>query len=222
MRILLIEDDALLADGLARALLHSGYTVDTAGDGHAADARLQAGDFDLAILDLGLPGLDGSELLRRLRGRRQTMPVLVMSARLALEERVQALDIGADDYLVKPVALPELEARIRALGRRGRGLVENQLEIGRLRIDLAGKRAWADEAPLDLTAREWEALAYLVPRANRIVSKELILQALYAWEDDITPNAVEKIVSRLRAKLEPAGVVIRNVRGLGYLLERPA
>lgn len=222
MRILLIEDDLLLADGLARALRHSGYVVDTADNGTTADAWLTNEAYDLAILDLGLPGLDGSEVLQRLRSRRQRTPVLVLSARMAVEERVRALDLGADDYVVKPVALSELEARVRALIRRGQGEPDPHVELGRLKLDTVGKRAWVDGKALDLNAREWAALEFLVSRVNRIVNKEQLTQALYSWDDEITPNAIEKFVSRLRVKLEPAGIVIRTVRGLGYYLEKPA
>lgn len=221
MRILLVEDDPLLADGLARALRLSGYVVEIANDGKLADRWLESEAFDLTILDLGLPGLDGSAVLQRLRIRKQRTPVLVLSARQAMEERVRLLDLGADDYLVKPVALAELEARVRALIRRGQGETDTSITLGRLKLDTLGKRAWLDEAALELTAREWSALEYLARRVNRIVNKEQMMQALYGWEDEITPNAVEKFVSRLRSKLEPAGIIIRTVRGLGYYLERP-
>jgi two-component system, OmpR family, response regulator len=221
MRILLVEDDALLADGLARALSQSGYLVDIAADGKVADGWIEREAFDLAILDLGLPGFDGVDVLRRLRARKQLLPVLILSAREALEERVRLLDLGADDYLVKPVALAELEARVRALIRRGQGVADPHLRLGRLTLDTVGKRAWLDGEALDLTAREWAALEFLAQRVNRIVNKEQIMQALYSWEDEITPNAVEKFISRLRSKLEPAGLVIRTVRGLGYYLEKP-
>ena len=221
MRILLVEDDELLADGLARALRQSGYTVDIAADGPRADSLLAAGGYDLTILDLGLPGLDGSQVLTRLRGRRQKTPVLVMSARMAIEERVRLLDLGADDYLVKPVALAELEARVRALIRRQQGVETNFLTLGSLRLDREGKRAWLGDEALDLTAREWAAVEYLACRVNRIVTKEQFMQALYSWDDEITPNAIEKFISRLRSKLEPAGITIRTVRGLGYFLEKP-
>jgi two-component system, OmpR family, response regulator len=221
MRILLVEDDALLADGLARALGQAGYLIDVASDGRTADAWLENETYDLAILDLGLPGLDGADVLRRLRARRQLVPVLILSAREALEERVRVLDLGADDYLVKPVALAELEARVRALIRRGQGAPEPTIQLGRLTLDTVGKRAWLDGEALDLTAREWAALEFLARRVNRIVNKDQIMQALYSWEDEITPNAVEKFISRLRSKLEPAGIVIRTVRGLGYYLEKP-
>ncbi len=221
MRILLVEDDALLADGLARALRQSGYVVEVAGDGVSADRWLAAEAFDLTVLDLGLPGLDGSKVLQRLRERRQLTPVLVLSARQALEERVRVLDLGADDYVVKPVALAELEARVRALIRRGQTGPDPMIRLGRVELDTVGKRAWLDGRPLELTAREWAALEFLAGRINRIVTKEQIMQALYRWDEEITPNAIEKFVSRLRGKLEPAGITIRTVRGLGYYLEKP-
>lgn len=221
MRILLVEDDALLADGLARSLRQSGYIVEVASDGKTADRWLETETFDLAILDLGLPELDGSAVLQRLRQRKQATPILILSARMALEERVRLLDLGADDYIVKPVALVELEARVRALIRRGQATPEPFINLGRLRLDTVGKRAWLEGNALDLTAREWAALEFLASRVNRIVNKEQIMQTLYSWDEEITPNAVEKFISRLRSKLEPAGITIRTVRGLGYFLEKP-
>jgi two-component system OmpR family response regulator len=222
MRILLVEDDALLADGLARSLRQSGYIVEVASDGKTADLWLETEAFDLAILDLGLPELDGSTVVQRLRRRKQSTPVLILSARMALEERVRLLDLGADDYVVKPVALVELEARVRALIRRGQATPEPFIQLGRLRLDTVGKRAWFEGEALDLSAREWAALEFLAKRVNRIVNKEQIMHTLYSWEEEITPNAIEKFISRLRSKLEPAGITIRTVRGLGYFLEKPS
>lgn len=210
----------MLANGLARALRQSGYQVEVTSDGLTGVRWVEAESFDLAILDLGLPGLDGSEVLQRLRARKQMVPVLILTAREALEERVRLLDLGADDYLVKPVALAELEARIRALIRRGQCAPNLHIRLGRLVLDTVGKRAWLDGAALELTAREWAAIEFLAQRVNRIVNKDQIIQALYSWDEEITPNAVEKFISRLRVKLEPAGIVIRTVRGLGYYLEK--
>lgn len=220
MRILLIEDDAPLADGLLRALRHSGHAVDWAATGSKAESLLGTEEYDIAILDLGLPDIDGGDLLAQLRERKMRTPVLVLSAREATDERVRLLDLGADDYLVKPVAITELEARIRAITRRAAGSPDAFLQIGRLSLDLGGRRAWSGDTLFDLTAREWAALEYLAVRANRVVSKEQIMQALYDWDSEITPNAVEKFISRLRAKLDPSGLEIRTVRGLGYYLVR--
>ncbi len=222
MHILLVEDDALLADGLARSLSQSGYQVELASDGLIADRLLESSAFDLVILDLGLPGLDGRKVVERLRRRKQTMPVLVLSARMDLEERVLLLNLGADDYVVKPVALVELEARMRALIRRTQATHEPYVMLCRLKLDTDGKRAWLGEQALELSAREWAAVEFLASRVNRIVNKDQITQAIYTWDDEITPNAIEKFISRLRVKLEPAGVTIRTVRGLGYFLEKPS
>lgn len=220
MRILVAEDDAVLADGLCRALRQSDYVVDHAANGKQADAWLAKESYDLAILDLGLPGLNGIEVLRRLRRREQPVPVLILTARDALEDRIQGLDLGADDYVVKPIAYTELEARIRALIRRSQGKLNPQLRHGPLMLDTIGKRAYLGEQPIDLSAREWEVLEFILLRAGRIVSKDQLLQALCGWGEEITPNAIEKYVSRLRAKLEPSGIVISTVRGLGYYLEK--
>lgn len=222
MRILLVEDDPLLADGLARALKQSAYVIEQASDGKAADQWLKTEEFDLVILDLGLPEIDGSEVLRRLRQRKQHTPVLILSARMALEERVRLLNLGADDYVLKPVALAELEARVRALIRRGQSIQDTLITLGKLQLDTLGKRALLEGKALDLTAREWVALEFLAKRVNRIISKEQISQVLYSWEEETSPNAIEKFISRLRSKLEPADICIQTVRGLGYFLEKPA
>ena len=221
MHILLAEDDSLLADGLARALRQSGYVVNWARDGIEADVCLAERSPDLAILDLGLPGMGGSEVLRRLRERGQQIPALIITAREAVNERVRLLDLGADDYLVKPISIDELEARIRALIRRGTAVSESLVQLGRLRLDMSGKRAWIDSSSVDLTAKEWEVLEYLALRANKIVSKEQFMDSLCSMDHAITPNAVEKYISRLRIKLAPSGTTIRTVRGLGYYLEAP-
>ena len=180
---------------------------------------LIAQSYDLAILDLGLPRLDGFEVLRRLRSRENSVPVLILTARDAVEDRVRGLDLGADDYLAKPFELPELEARIRALIRRGQFGASAQLTHGRLTLDTAGRQALLDNKPLSLSARELALLEILVMRAGRVVGKEHILERLCNWNEDIGDNAIEVYMHRLRKKLETSGLRIRTIRGLGYLLE---
>lgn len=222
MRLLVVEDDPLIADGLVRSLRAAGHAVDHAADGATADRALAHYPYDMVVLDLGLPGMDGMEILRRARGRGLNSPVLVLTARDALEERVAGLDAGADDYLVKPFDLPELEARVRALLRRREGLGTNRLILGNLVIDLGGHSAFHGAARIDLSSREFGVLETLARRAGRVVSKEQILEAMTGWGEDVGVNAVEVYVHRLRRKIEPAGVNIRTVRGLGYLLEKGA
>ena len=219
MRLLLIEDNVPLADALVRALKQSGYVVDVARTGRDADSWLASQQYELIILDLGLPDCDGADVLRRCRARKQKTPVLVLSAREAVDERVRLLNLGADDYLVKTGAIEELEARVRALIRRSKGITEPEIRLGRLRLDLNGQRAFSGETPLDLNAREWSALAFLAARPGRIVAKEQLMDALYGWDDASSVNAVEKVISRLRSKLTDAGVTVRSIRGLGYSLE---
>jgi two-component system OmpR family response regulator len=220
MKLLLVEDNVSLARALTLALGQAGYVVDVAHAGREADAWLAAHEYDLIVLDLGLPDDDGANVLKRLRGRRIQTPVLILSAREAVDERVRLLNLGADDYLVKTGALDELEARVRALIRRSKGLTEPELVLGRLRLDLNGQRAFLDGNPLELRASEWAALMCLAPRAGRIVAKEQLMRSLYGWEDVNSINAVEKIVSRLRSKLAESDVTIRSVRGLGYLIDK--
>ena len=219
MRLLLVEDNHPLADVICRALQQVGYVIDWAQNKREADNWLIGQNYDVVLLDLGLPDADGGEVLRRLRASGKPVPVLVLSAREAVDERVRLLDLGADDYVVKPIALNELEARIRSLIRRSHGIADPEIVIGALRIETAGHRAMVNDRPLELSVKELAALEYIAIRARRIVTKEQLLQALYGWQDDINSvNAVEKVVSRLRAKLEGSGVTIRTVRGLGYSL----
>jgi two-component system OmpR family response regulator len=220
MRVLIVEDDPVLADGLTRSLRHSDYAVDCATDGEQADHVLTAQNYDLVILDLGLPGLDGFEVLKRLRRRGAAVPVLVLTARDALADRVKGLDLGADDYLTKPFDLPELEARARALIRRGQSGGSSLLVHGTLTLDTSGRRATLGGAPLELSARELGVLEVLMLRSGRVVNKEQLAEQLYGWDDEVGSNAIEVYVHRLRKKLEPAGVAIRTIRGLGYLLEK--
>ena len=222
MRILIVEDDPVLSDGLTRSLRESDYAVDSATDGAEADQILSTHSFDLVILDLGLPKLEGYEVLRRLRRRGSKTPVLILTALDALEDRVKGLDLGADDYLTKPFDLPELEARVRALIRRGQSGSGSLLSHGALTLDIAGRRALLDGEPLELSAREIGVLEVLMLRSGRVVNKDQLAEELYGWDEEVSANAIEVYVHRLRRKLEPAGVTIRTIRGLGYLLEKPA
>ena len=220
MRILIVEDEPVLADGLTRSLRHADYAVDCSGDGNEADHVLATQAYDLVILDLGLPQLDGFEVLRRLRHRGSRVPVLVLTARDTLDDRVKGLDLGADDYLTKPFELAELEARVRALIRRGHSGGGSLLSHGALSVDTAGRRALLHGEPLDLSARELGVLEVLMLRTGRVVNKEQLAEQLYGWDEEVGANAIEVYVHRLRRKLEPAGVKIRTIRGLGYLLEK--
>jgi two-component system, OmpR family, response regulator len=221
MRVLIVEDDPVIADGLTRSLRQSDYAVDCVGTGDQADHVLIAHNYDLVILDLSLPKLDGFEILRRLRHRGSKVPVLVLTARDALDERVRGLDLGADDYMTKPFDLPELEARVRALIRRGQSGGGSLLTHGALTLDTAGRRAMLDSVPLELSARELGVLEVLMLRSGRVVNKEQLAEQLYGWDEEVGANAIEVYVHRLRKKLETAGVTIRTIRGLGYLLEKP-
>ena len=219
MRILLVEDDRVLADALSRALVQSAHAVDVVATGEEADHALALGIYDLAILDIGLPGLSGLDVLKRLRARKSTTPVLMLTAFDTLADRVRGLDLGADDYLAKPFDLPELEARVRALLRRSTQSTPF-LEHGPLRFDTVGRRVYVDKKPLDLSPRELAVLELLLMRAGRVVSKEHMVNHLYGWGDEVGDNAIEVNVYRLRKKLEPLGCEIRTVRGMGYLIDR--
>ena len=222
MRVLIVEDDATLADGLTATLRREGYVVDAVRSAEAADAALATTEVDLVVLDIGLPGKDGFTWLGKLRAHGGQQAVLVLTARDAVADRVHGLQVGADDYLAKPFATEELLARVAALARRGRAMRSRVIEHGRLTVDLDRKRASVDGEPLDLSQREYTLLEYLLANAGAIVSKDRIAGAISSWDEQLSSNAIEVYVSRVRSKLEPAGVEIRTIRGLGYLVEPPA
>jgi len=220
MRILVVEDDAVLAAALTRALTQATYAVDHVEDGEAANNALATIAYDLVVLDLALPRVDGLAVLKRLRDRRSHVPVLILTARDTLEDRVAGLDQGADDYLTKPFDLPEFEARVRALMRRGQYNAGVSLTHGRLRLDPAARRLFHGDQPVDLSARELSLVELLLTRQGRVVSKAQMIDQLFGFADEVGSNAIEVYVHRVRKKLEPLGIEIRTVRGMGYLLDK--
>jgi two-component system OmpR family response regulator len=221
MRILIAEDDQVLADGLLRALRSSGAAVDHVASGTEADAALRtSSQFDLLILDLGLPRMHGLEVLRALRGRGSALPVLILTAADSVEERVKGLDYGADDYMAKPFSLQELEARVRALTRRGSGATSSAIRHGPLEYDQAGRVATIDGRMVELSARELGLLEVLLQRAGRLVSKDQLVERLCEWGEEVSTNAIEVYIHRLRKKIEKGPIRIATVRGLGYCLEK--
>lgn len=223
MHILLVEDDCLLADGIAKVLQGHGVVVDVVHTGSDADVHSRRAGLSAMVLDIGLPGgMDGFEVVRRVRARGDALPILLLTARDAIQDRVHGLEVGADDYLVKPFATAELLARLRALVRRSSAMQQQQVRIGRIALDTLAKKAWIADSPLELPAREWAILEYLVLKKSRVVSKQQIIDAILPWDQSMTLNAVEVQISRIRLKIAQAGVSIRTIRGFGYILEENA
>lgn len=219
VRVLLAEDNLELAGWLAKALRHGGYTVDCLHDGAAADHVLLTQHYDSVILDLNLPKMSGFEVLQRLRQRGAQVPVLILTVRGELDDRVRGLNLGADDYLPKPFELAELEARLRALIRRSQGIGTPRIELGGLQYDSVGRLFRLRGEPLALRPREHAVLEVLVLRAGKAVTKEMLYQKIFGLDAEANPEAVEIYVHRLRKKLEGSGVAIKTLRGLGYLIE---
>lgn len=219
MRIFIVEDDMVLADGLKNSLMQSGYAVDVVDNGNAADSVLTYQNFDLILLDLGLPKLGGFEVLKRLRARNSLTPVLILTANDNVSDRVKGLDLGADDYLAKPFELAELEARVRALIRRGQAGGSAIINIGKLQLDTANHSATYNDISLNLSARELAVLEILMLKKGKVVNKEQMLEKLCNFDDDISDNALEVYLHRLRKKLDHCDINIRTIRGLGYLLD---
>lgn len=221
MRILIVEDDLILADGLKSSLTQSGYAVDLMTSGADADGVLAYQTFDLVLLDLGLPTLSGFEVLKRLRARGNKTPVLILTANDDVDNRVKGLDLGADDYLSKPFNLAELEARVRALIRRGQAGGSAIINVGKLQLDTTSRVATYNNASLNLSARELAVLEILMLKTGKVVNKEQMLEKLCNFDEDISDNALEVYLHRVRKKLEHSDISIRTIRGLGYLLESP-
>lgn len=217
MKILIVEDDLLLQEGIALALSSEGYAIDCAGKAAQADALLHSGQYSLVVLDLGLPDADGTDLLRRWRRQNIDLPVLILTARDALEDRVSGLDAGADDYLIKPFALAELKARVRALIRRYQGHSDNQIRHGDLALNLSSLQVSVDDRPVEVTPKEFALLSRLLMRIGQTVHRETLQQDIYSWQDDNSSNTLEVHIHNLRRKLGKDR--IKTVRGVGYRLE---
>ncbi|EIC84656.1 two-component system response regulator PmrA [Serratia sp. M24T3] len=218
MKLLIVEDDDLLRQGLTMALNGESYASDSASTAAEANALLQSSQYSLIILDLGLPDTDGATLLRQWRRQNISLPVLILTARDALEDRVEGLDAGADDYLVKPFALVELMARVRALIRRYQGHSDNLLSVGNLTLNLSSQQVYHQEQLIEITPKEFAILTRLIMRAGQTVNRELLQQDLYSWQDDLGSNTLEVHVHNLRRKLGKD--LIHTVRGIGYRLDQ--
>lgn len=218
MRILLVEDDLSLGDGLNIGLRQAGFAVDWLRDGHSADVALQTETFDLVVLDLGLPRLSGMDVLSKARQRGNSTPILILTARDAIGEKVAGLDAGADDYLIKPIDLDELAARIRALTRRTAGRAATLLVHGEIALDPAAHTVTLAGKPVDLSGREFALLHLLLDSAGRVLSRSQIEQSLYGWRDEPDSNALEVHIHHLRKKL--GSTLIRTLRGVGYTIAK--
>lgn len=219
MRVLIVEDEPLLGDALQVGLRELGFAAEWFRDGRTADEALRTEQFAAVVLDIGLPRMDGLQLLRRLRARDDRVPVLLLTARDAIEDRVRGLDTGADDYVVKPVSLAELAARLRALTRRSVGHAAPVLSIGSLTLDPAAHGVTFNGSPVELSVREFAILHELMANAGRVLTREQLEARLYEWDRALESNAIEVHIHHLRKKLDPA--IIHTVRGVGYLLPQP-
>lgn len=220
MKILLVEDDAALGHAMSTSLNRAGYTVNWVHDGYEADVALHDHVYDAVILDLGLPKIDGFEVLKRMRGRKVVAPVIILTARDDLDDRVKGLDLGADDYLTKPFKLPELEARLRAQIRRNHSTLGASIEYGPLVLNISDKLLTVNGEQMLLSPREFSVLEMLLSRVGRVVSKDAIVEALCKWDEGVGNNAIEVYIHRIRKKLEPLGIKVLTIRGLGYLLQK--
>lgn len=219
MRILLVEDNQALSEGLVAILRGVGYAVDAVSDGASAEAVTAAENYDLVILDLNLPEMDGLEVLRAMRSRANKAAVMILTARGTPEERVRGLDLGADDYMIKPFDISEFEARIRVLLRRQSGLRSSIINYGGITFDLTSRTFSSGGAPIDIPAREVALLELLFLRAGKVVSKDAIVGSLTGFDDELSANAIEQYVSRLRRRLASYGLTVKTARGIGYYLE---
>ncbi len=220
MRILIVEDDEILGEAISQRATKQGHGVDLATTGTAANDILRRQAYDLVILDLNLPGLNGDRVLENLRKRQTNTPVLILTARDQIEDRIQLLDLGADDYLTKPFDFGELEARCRALLRRHQGQAQDTVNYGNLVLDRRACTVTIDAKPVEMKQREFRLLEIFLSHTGRVLSKEELLDHLYSFDESPSPNAIETYVARLRKKLQHSAVEIRTLRGLGYLLDR--
>jgi two-component system OmpR family response regulator/two-component system response regulator QseB len=218
MRVLVVEDDTLLGDAIQAGLKQSGYAIDWMKDGASADQALSTEPYTAIVLDLGLPRLSGLEVLRRLRGRNLSTPVLILTAKDTVDERIKGLDAGADDYLIKPFDMGELAARLRALIRRASGKTEPLLQIGDIKLDPAAHCVLYQDKPIELSPREFALLHTLMLNAGKVLSRTQLEEQLYAWGDEIESNTVEVHIHHLRRKFFPK--LIETIRGVGYLMPR--